>query len=117
MKSRRSKVLVPVLVSFMTLFPLFAKSYKFELTREASLNGVSLDAGVYRLKLNSTRTKAEIWKRGKLAVRARVDVTPLGISTKNTVLVDKTGNLSEYRSDRDKIRFVHPISENLLSGH
>jgi hypothetical protein len=101
----------------MSLFPLIAKSYKFELSKETSLNGVSLDTGIYRLKLNPTRTKAEIWDRGKLAVTARVEVEPLGNSTKNTVLIDKTGTLSEYRSQREKIRFVDAVPNNLHSGH
>jgi hypothetical protein len=101
----------------MTLFPLLAKTYEFELSKATSLNGVNLDAGVYKLKLNSTLTKAEIWDRGKLAVTARVEVKPLRSSTRNTVLIDKTGTLSEYRSNKEKIRFHKAVSDDVQSGH
>lgn len=77
---RNTMALVFFLVSFMTLFPLLGKTYRFELPKTTALNGVDLRAGTYELKLNSTQTKAQIYKNGKLAVTAQTEVTPLGIS-------------------------------------
>jgi hypothetical protein len=100
------RILVVTAVSLMTLFPLFGKTYQFELPRATALNGVSLGPGVYKLELNSTRTKAEIFSRGKLAVATQVEVKPLGSATRDTVLIGKTGDLSEYRSSHERILFL-----------
>jgi hypothetical protein len=101
----------------MTMLPLLAKSYRFELPRDTVLNGVSLNAGVYKLEVNSTQTKAEIYGRGRLAVSARVEVKPLGSATGETVLINKHGAIAEYRSNRERIRFVSEDSQNLSSGN
>jgi len=116
-KKTNATLFVLILVTFMTMLPLLAKSYRFELPRDTSLNGVSLNAGVYKLKINSTQTKAEIYGRGKLAVAARVEIKPLGNATGDTVLINKHGTISEYRSDRERIRFVSEASQNLSSGN
>lgn len=117
MKKTNATLFVLILVTFMTMLPLLAKSYRFELPRDTSLNGVSLNAGVYKLKINSTQTKAEIYGRGRLAVAARVEIKPLGNATGDTVLINKHGTISEYRSDRERIRFVSEASQNLSSGN
>jgi len=101
----------------MTLFPLFGKAYEFELAKATTLNGVKLDPGIYKLTLNSPQTKAEIWAGSRLTATARVEVKPLGNSTKNTIVIRKNGTLSEYRSEREKIRFTDSASQNLSSGH
>ncbi len=111
MRKMHSKILFLVLVGFMNLYPLLGKSYRFELAKTTALNGVELRAGMYKLELNSTQTKAEIYENGKLAVTARVNVQPLGNSTRDTVLIGKDGTLSEYRSSKEKIRFIDESSQ------
>ncbi|MBI2956079.1 MAG: hypothetical protein HYY26_02080 [Acidobacteria bacterium] len=94
------------LVAMAAASPLRAEAHKFELTRTASLNGIELSPGSYKLKLNG-EGEALIYRGKELVVKSRVEVKPLARgSASASVLQAADGSLREIRLNKKVVVFV-----------
>jgi len=98
-------ILVFFLVSLLAISPVWAKSYSFKLHSEASLNGVSLEPGSYKVHLNGD-DEAEIFKRGKLVAKAKAELKPLVNGDPPNSTKVKGGQLQEIRFKKQCLVFV-----------
>ena len=75
MKKRMAIIALAALLGVLLATPTWADSYTFKLSTEATLNGVKLEPGSYKLELNEMN-QAVIYRHGKEVTRARVQVKP-----------------------------------------
>jgi hypothetical protein len=98
-KMRRlfTTIVAVALVAALAASPVLAKTHSFTLNQDSKINGVSLDAGKYKLELNGD-TEAHIYKGRELVAKAPVNVKDLSNgSTRASVLCDAEGNVLEIR--------------------
>ena len=108
-----NRKLTTLLIAFLTIAVMmgvaFSNTYKVEMLRAATVNGVELKPGNYKLSLSDGST-AEIYKGKKLMVTATVEVQPLGGSTPGSVSQGIDGKVREIRLKSEKVIFVDSAS-------
>ena len=105
MKKKIGLVLILLLAGFFFIDSTFAESHRIKIIKKASLDGVQLKPGVYRLRVNGTN-EAEIYKGGKLLVAAKIEVAPLATATPNSIAQTRTGELKEIRLKTERIVLI-----------
>jgi len=75
MKKHLTIIALVALLGVLLAQPTWAESYTFKLNTSATLNGVQLKPGSYKLALNGM-TEAVIYRDGKEVTRAPVQVKP-----------------------------------------
>lgn len=105
MKNFAKAACVYMLVGALLAAPLWAKSARFELTQDATLNGVTLEAGKYKIEING-ENEAHIFSNGNLIVKANCEVKPLGNSIANSVRQNSDGELLEVRLKKERVVFT-----------
>jgi hypothetical protein len=98
-------ILVFFLVSLLAISPVWAKSYSFKLHSEASLNGVTLKPGKYKVHLNGD-DEAEIFRMGKFMTKAKVELKPLVNGDLPNSTKVKGGQLQEIRLKKQCVVFI-----------
>lgn len=96
--------LIAAFISLLLFSPALAKSHSFDLYQAATLNGVELVPGNYKLKLNEE--EAEIHRGGKMIVKAKVEVQPLGEGVLPNTERIEGGKLIEIRMKKQVVVFV-----------
>jgi hypothetical protein len=105
MKRITGLTLILLLTGFFFVDQARSENHRIEILKTASVNGIQLKPGVYRLDLNGTN-EAEIYKGRNLLVRAKVELVPLANAAPNSVLQTSTGALKEIRLNKARIVFV-----------
>lgn len=106
MRKLMTAVLLTALVATVASSPLWAKTYSFRLSQAASINGTQLTPGAYKLELNGNN-EALIYRNGKLLTKATVEVKPrTNGSTRNSVLRNADGAITEIRLKKQVVVFV-----------
>jgi hypothetical protein len=110
MKSIISLTLILLFVGLFCVDTARSENHRIEILRTASLNGVQLKPGVYRLSLNGAN-EAEIYKGRNLLVTSEVELVPLANASPNSVVQTNTGQLKEIRLSKERILFVDSSKE------
>ena len=104
MKKFFATALAVALIATLATGPVWAKSEKFTLVDTSSLNGVQLEPGRYKINLNGD-DEAEIYRRGKLIMTARVAVHPLENEQPHSY-AHSSGKITEIRLKNQKVIFL-----------
>lgn len=106
MRKLMTAVLLTALVATVASSPLWAKTYSFRLSQASSINGTQLTPGAYKLELNGNN-EALIYRNGKMLTKATVEVKPrTNGSTRNSVLRNADGAITEIRLKKQVVVFV-----------
>ncbi len=105
MRKLFATVLTIALLAGLAAAPAWAKTHKFKLLRDGSINGVMLEAGSYKLELDG-ENEAVITRNGDTIVKAKVEVRNLSGVRPNSVLTDGNGSIREIRFDKTVVVFV-----------
>lgn len=102
--------LILVLLLAEVLFVDIARSenHRIEILKTASLNGVQLKPGVYRLDFNGT-DEVKIFRGRKLLVTAGIELVPLANASPNSIVQASTGELKEIRLSKQRVVFNGPL--------
>jgi len=104
-----NRKLTTLLIAFLTIAVMmgvaFSSTHKVEMLRVATVNGVELKPGNYKLSLSGENT-AEIYRGKKLMVTATVEIQPLGGSTPGSVAQGVDGKVREIRLKNEKVVFI-----------
>jgi hypothetical protein len=94
------------LVSTICVLPLMGKVHKFSLMSEATLCGVALEPGDYKLKVSED--VAGIYRGRDLLVAAKVRIEPIAGAVANSCCCSD-GILTEVRLGEEKVVFLEQV--------
>ena len=97
--------LILLLAGFFSVDRARSESHRIEILKTASVNGVQLKPGVYRLGLNGAN-EVEIYKGRRLLIKAKVELVPLANAAANSVLQTTSGQLKEIRLEKERVVFA-----------
>lgn len=105
--------LILLLAGFFAVDTARSEHHRIEILKTASVSGIQLKPGVYRLGLNGTN-EAEIFKGHRLLVKTEIKLVPLANASANSVLQTTDGALKEIRLEKERVVFVD--SNNVLQA-
>ena len=103
------------LLAITLLTGLAFSAHRVEIMRSASVNGVELKPGNYKIEMTDENT-AQIFKGKKLVVTAKVDVMPLGGATPGSVSQGTDGKVREIRLKNERVVFIDSAASGTKSG-
>jgi hypothetical protein len=115
MKRKLTTTLIAFLAMAVLMSIALSSTHKVEIMRAATVNGVELKPGNYRLSVADENT-AEIYKGSKLIVKAKVEILPLGGATPGSVTQGIDGKVREIRLKNEKVVFLDAASAASSGG-
>lgn len=115
MNRKIAKALIALITVALLMGIAFSSSHKVEILRAATVNGVELKPGDYKLSMVDDQT-AEIYRGKRLIVKAKVEVQPLAGATPGSVTQGTDGKVKEIRLKNEKVVFVDAVSGGGSSG-
>jgi hypothetical protein len=103
MRKSLSITLTSLLIGTLLVSPVFSKSHRINLGKDATLYGVQLETGKYRLILEDNI--AELYRGKDLVVRAEVVIEPIESKLHNYCHICD-GELKEIGLKKTKVMFV-----------
>ena len=116
MRRTTTIILTLAFVSALSLTLALAESHSIKTTGVIKIGDVSLEPGRYELRLNSTKTTAELYDGGRLVARSKITVARLQGGTRHALLTNSKGEVLEFRSGYEKIVFVSENSNKALAS-
>ena len=116
MRRTTTIILTLAMVSALSLTLALAESYTLQTQKVTKLGDVNLEPGRYELRINSTKSHAELYDRGRLVARSKITVARLQDGTPYALLTNRNGEMVEFRSQDEKIVFVNENSNQTLAA-
>ena len=113
MKERICALLMSLLIGALMVSPVWAESHKVQIPLKATLYGVELEPGSYKLKLEGD--VGELYKGKQLLVRAKVSIEPKDPELRDYCLLSK-GQLKEVGLKHDKVVFLAQLKISEPTG-
>jgi hypothetical protein len=83
-----------------------AESYTIRTNGAIKIGEANLEPGRYELRLNATKTRAELYDGNHLVATSRITVSRLEEGNRYALLTNRNSEVLEFRSGAEKIVFV-----------